>query len=93
MKNASITTKKSWLDVENIIDREIAEIRELTDLTEEDIAEIRLDTYLKCGWSEDPFPDSLHAEPEDEGYTEPSWHDLTMSQRLSQVGMSWADFL
>lgn len=87
------TTKMSWPEVERIIDREIAQAREWTDLTEEDIAEIRLDTYLEYGWNEDPFPESLHEEDDEEDEDdEPSWHSLSMSQRMSQVGMSWADF-
>lgn len=87
------TTKISWAEVERIIDREIAQAREWADLTEEDIAEIRLDTYLEYGWDEDPFPESLHEEADEEDEDdEPSWHSLSMSQRMSQVGMSWADF-
>lgn len=87
------TTKMSWAEVERIIDREIAQAREWADLTEEDIAEIRLDTYLEYGWDEDPFPESLHEEADEEDEDdEPSWHSLSMSQRMSQVGMSWADF-
>ena len=87
------TTKMSWAEVEKIIDREIAQAREWADLTEEDIAEIRLDTYTEYGWDEDPFPESLHEEADEEDEDdEPSWHSLSMSQRMSQVGMSWADF-
>lgn len=87
------TTKMSWAEVERIIDREIAQAREWADLTEEDIAEIRLDTYLEYGWDEDPFPESLHEEADEEDEDdEPSWHSLSMNQRMSQVGMSWADF-
>lgn len=91
MTNASTTTKMSWTEVERIIDREIAQAREWTDLTEEDIAEIRLDTYLEYGWDEDPFPESLHEEADEED-DETSWHSLSTSQRMSQVGMSWEDF-
>lgn len=85
------TTKMSWTEVERIIDREIAQAREWADLTEEDIAEIRLDAYLEYGWDEDPFPESLHEEADEED-DEPSWNSLSMSQRMSQVGTSWADF-
>ena len=91
MKNATITTKMSSTDIERIIDRELAEANEVTELNEEDIAEIRLDIYRKYGWDEDPFPESLLPESDDED-DEPSWHSMTMSQRLSEVGMSWADF-
>lgn len=87
------TTKMSWAEVERIIDREIAQAREWADLTEEDIAEIRLDTYREYGWDEDPFPESLNEEADEEAEDdEPSWHSLSMSQRMSQVGMSWTDF-
>ena len=87
------TTKMSWAEVEKIIDREIAQAREWADLTEEDIAEIRLDTYTEYGWDEDPFPESLHEEADEEDEDdEPSWHSLSMSQRMSQVGTSWTDF-
>lgn len=91
MKNATITTKMSWSEIERIIDREIAEARENAELNAEDIAEIRLDIYLEYGWDEDPFPESLNEEVEEDD-DEPSWHSMTMSQRLSDVGMSWADF-
>ena len=86
-------TKMGWAEIEKIIDREIAQAREGADLTEEDIAEIRLDTYREHGWDEDPFPESLHEEADEEDEDdEPSWHSLSMSQRMSQVGMSWTDF-
>jgi hypothetical protein len=97
MKHASITTKMSWAEIEGIIDREIAEANNCACLSEEDIAEIRLNTYLTYGWDEDPFPESLHEEADEEDEDdEPSWHSLSksqrMSQRMSQVGTSWAGF-
>ena len=88
MKNASIITKMSWAEVERIIDREIAQARKWADLSEEDIAEIRLDTYLEYGWDEDPFTESLPLEADEEEDGEPSWHSMTMCQQLSEVGMS-----
>lgn len=59
MKNANIETKLSWHEVEGIIERRLEEANDWTELNDEDIAEIRLDTYQEYGWDEDPFPDSV----------------------------------
>ena len=89
MKNTE-TTKKSFTEIEEIIENRIDEESEIWELDRWDINEIRLETYKANGWSYDPFPEE--DEEEDGEDYKPTWHSMTMSQRLAEVGMSERDF-
>ena len=45
--------RMDWLEVEELIEKRIAEESEIYDLDSYDIAEIRLETYKECGWDYD----------------------------------------
>lgn len=79
-------------EIEAIIETELEEYGGRENLLDWEIQEIRDKAYTDNGWCDDPFPEAEEAEDEDEDDGEPSWHSMTMSQRLSEVGMSWADF-
>ena len=89
MKNTE-TTRKSFTEIEEIIENRIAEESEIWELDRWDINEIRLETYKANGWSYDPFPEE--DEEEDEDYYEEPYHFRTMSEMLAEVGMCEADF-
>lgn len=89
MKNAE-NAKKSFTEIEELIEERIAKESEEFDLDRWDIAEIRLETYKANGWDFDPFDE------EDEEYEEEDWednrHPRTMSEMLWEIGMSEKDF-
>ena len=84
-----MTTKKSYTEIEALIEERIAAESEIYDLDHWDIADIRLETYKANGWSFDPFPEE--DEEEEEPYEE-EYHYRTMSEMLAEVGMCEADF-
>ena len=49
--------RMDWLEVEELIEKRIAEESEIYDLDSSDIAEIRLETYKECGWNYDAGKD------------------------------------
>jgi len=82
------TTKMTWSEIEREIEKLIAELGEWTDLNDEDIAQLRSETYKEHGWDADPFPDSTAGidDEDDEPYA------ATTTEKLHEVGMRWADF-
>lgn len=90
MKNAEMT-KKSFTEIEDLIEERIARESEEFDLDSWDIAEIRLETYKANGWSYDPFEEEDEEEDDEEDW-EDNWHPRTMSEMLWEIGMSERDF-
>ena len=88
MKNRA-TAKKSFTEIEALIEERIARESEEFDLDRWDIAEIRLETYKANGWDFDPFDEE---DEEDEEDWEDNWHPRTMSEMLWEIGMSEKDF-
>ena len=68
--------RMDWLEVEELIEKRIAEESEIYDLDSSDIAEIRLETYKECGWSYDAGKDEDEEEDEAVEY-EPAYRSLS----------------
>ena len=90
MKNRA-TAKKSFTEIEALIEERIARESEKFDLDSWDIAEIRLETYRASGWNYDPFEEE--DEEEDDEDWEDNWRPRTMSEMLREICMSERDFL
>ena len=88
MKNGT-TAKKSFTEIEALIEERIARESEEFDLDSWDIAEIRLETYRANGWELDPFEEEEEDEAED---WEENWKPRTMSEMLREICMSERDF-
>ena len=89
MKNRA-TAKKSFTEIEALIEERIARESEEFDLDSWDIAEIRLETYKANGWDFDPFDEEEEDERRD---WDDDWHIPTMSEMLREICMSERDFL
>ena len=84
MKNGA-TAKKSFTEIEALIEERIARESEEFDLDSWDIAEIRLETYKANGWDFDPFDEEEEDERRD---WDDDWHIPTMSEMLREICMS-----
>jgi hypothetical protein len=69
--------RMDWLEVEERIEKRIAEESEIYDLDSSDIAEIRLETYKECGWSYDAGKDEDEDEEDEEIEYEPTYRSLS----------------
>ena len=81
-----------FTQVEDLIKKEIEDCGGRDALEDWEVTEIREEAYTSNGWYEDPFPEELPEEEEEDEEDETSWATMTMSQRLNEVGMRWADF-
>lgn len=69
--------RMDWLEVEELIEKRIAEASEIYDLDDYDIAEIRLETYKECGWNYDAGKDEDEEEEAEEIEYEPTYRSLS----------------
>ena len=81
--------KKTYIEIEWIIEDRIAELSKEYDLDKYDIADIRLQAYRENGWSRDFFPEKAWGEEEEE---DTGIHYMSMEDQLHEVGMSMRDF-
>ena len=93
------TTKKSITEIEQLIEKELAEQSEIYDLDRWDRNEIRKEIYKANGWSYDPFPEEDEEEEDEEDedveydeWGEPIYRYRSMADMLHEVGMSERDF-
>ena len=69
--------RMNWMNVEEIIEKRIAEESEIYDLDKDDIKEIRLEVYKACGWDYDAGWDEDEDAEEEDGDCEPACRSLT----------------
>lgn len=79
--------KQNYTEIEERIEKRIAELEEEYELDTYDIQKIRDEEYRLGGWSYDPFPEIEEEEEEEE------WHYRSIEEQLREVGMSMRDFL
>ena len=69
--------RMNWMNVEEIIEKRIAEESEIYDLDKDDIKEIRLEVYKACGWDYDAGWDEDEDAEEEDRDCEPACRSLT----------------
>ena len=83
--------RMDWLEVEELIEKRIAEESEIYDLDSSDIAEIRLETYKECGWSYDAGKDEDEEEEEEGTEIDYAACHLSLPQIYADLGLNIHD--
>ena len=83
--------RMDWIEVEELIEKRIAEESEIYDLDSYDIAEIRLETYKECGWDYDAGRDEDEDEENEAGEEDWAASNRSMTAIYFDLGLNIHD--